>query len=129
MTETQINDIDHDAACEWHNSQPKSAMLEWATAHGLDIGQSRGELAADWNSRVIDAYAAALARGRATNTKGYTTYSRDESGIVTRTHNIVTLTDAEREAEYPHAETLMGWAEVQVFWSRETGPAVGVAPR
>ena len=66
---------------------------------------------------------------RSARPRGYTTYSRDESGIVTRTHGIVTLTDNEREAEYPHAETLMGWTEVQVFWTRETGPAVGVAPR
>ena len=58
----------------------------------------------------------------------YVTYTRDESGIVTRTHERVTMTKVERAADYQHRETLTGWPERAVYWTRETGRATGVAP-
>ena len=29
---------------------------------------------------------------------------------------------------YVHEESLVGWPESKVFWAKETGPSVGVAP-
>lgn len=58
----------------------------------------------------------------------YVVYQRSESGNLTRVHDRVTLSKIERTAEYPHAEKLLGWAERTVFWSRQDGPATGVAP-
>ena len=55
-TESQL-----EAACDWYNGQTKAALIQWATAAGLDIGQQRAQLDADWNERVIEAYAATLA--------------------------------------------------------------------
>jgi hypothetical protein len=57
----------------------------------------------------------------------YVTYTRSESGTVTRDHNRIQLAKAERTAQYPHAEKLLGWAERMVYWSSQTGAAIGVA--
>ncbi len=59
----------------------------------------------------------------------YITYSRDESGIVQRTHSRVTLRKDDRAMQYPHAERLRGWPERLVYWSSATGPATGIAPK
>ena len=58
----QINAFDSadGAACEWHNSTDKAALLDWATRQSIDIGQGGQTLDADWNERLIDAYAANL---------------------------------------------------------------------
>lgn len=58
----------------------------------------------------------------------YVTYTRNESGIVARAHERLTMLRTERVAHYPHREALRGWTESTVFWSRPTGFAVGVAP-
>jgi hypothetical protein len=56
------------------------------------------------------------------------TYTRDASGVITRTHSRVNMRAADRAAEYPHAETLMGWPESRVYWRDASGRSVGVAP-
>ena len=58
----------------------------------------------------------------------YTVYTRDESGILTRTHEPARMSGEQRRADYPHRERLTGWPEASVYWTRETGPATGVAP-
>lgn len=58
----------------------------------------------------------------------YITYTRDESGIITRAHGRVTMSKAERAADYQHRETLTGWPERSVYWMREDGRSMGVAP-
>jgi hypothetical protein len=58
----------------------------------------------------------------------YVIYRRDESGLLTRTHEPVVLTKQERVAEYPHRTRLLGWPETSVFWRSESGRSVGVAP-
>lgn len=44
----------------WYNGSSKAALIDWATRHGLDIGQGRAQLDDDWNERVMAAYAAQL---------------------------------------------------------------------
>jgi excisionase family DNA binding protein len=58
----------------------------------------------------------------------YIVYTRTESGAIVRVHDRVTLTKAERVADYQHRETLTGWPERAVYWTRATGRAAGVAP-
>lgn len=59
----------------------------------------------------------------------YVTYTRSESGTLTREHDArEDLSAADRADRYPHAEPLLGWPERTVYWTRETGPATGVAP-
>lgn len=58
----------------------------------------------------------------------YVVYTRTESGILERAHDRLELTAVERAAHYPYREPLAGWPEHAVFWSRETGSAIGVAP-
>ena len=58
----------------------------------------------------------------------YVTYTRPEDGIVSRTHGRVVMTGRERSEQYPHAERLVGWPERSVYWTRSTGPALGLAP-
>lgn len=58
----------------------------------------------------------------------YVVYQRSESGTLTRAHDRIALAKTERAAQYPHLEKLLGWAERTVYWTRESGPAVGVAP-
>jgi len=47
-------------ASDWHNTQTKPALIKWATDNKLDIGQNLDQLHQDWNSKVIEAYAAIL---------------------------------------------------------------------
>lgn len=55
-------------------------------------------------------------------------YERNASGTLTRLHTVVKLSADERRTGYPHREALAGWPETVVYWTRECGPAVGVAP-
>lgn len=56
----------------------------------------------------------------------YMSYSRDEGGLITRNHTVITVGDV---AEYDTRETLMGWPERYVFWRfLANGSAVGIAP-
>ena len=51
---------DAERAESWYNGSSKAALIDWATRHGLDIGQGRAQLDDDWNERVMQAYAAQL---------------------------------------------------------------------
>lgn len=55
-------------------------------------------------------------------------YERDEAGLLTRIHRPVQLRDRSRKADYKWREVLTGWPERVVYWTHETGIAVGVAP-
>lgn len=59
----------------------------------------------------------------------YVVYQRSESGAIERCHTRITLSKPQRATQYPHPEKLTGWAERTVFWTREFGTAVGVAPK
>ena len=58
----------------------------------------------------------------------YVTYVRAESGAISRTHSRIVIPSAERARDYPHQEPLIGWPERSVYWTRETGSALGLAP-
>jgi hypothetical protein len=58
----------------------------------------------------------------------YVIYRLDESGLLTRTHVPIVLTEQERLEEYPHRTRLLGWPETVVYWRSESGRSVGVAP-
>ena len=58
--QVEITEAASIAAEDWYNRTPKANLLAWATEHGLDIGQEREQLDADWNERVMDAYARTL---------------------------------------------------------------------
>jgi hypothetical protein len=58
----------------------------------------------------------------------HVTYTRDESGIIKRTHARVDMTARARLDQYPHASVLSGWPERWIYWNRSHGPAVGLAP-
>ncbi len=57
----------------------------------------------------------------------YMSYTRDESGRITRNHQVVLVDDL---AAYAERETLQGWPESHVYWQvLADGSAVGVAPQ
>jgi hypothetical protein len=66
--------------------------------------------------------------GKEATTMRYITYTRDESGVLQRTHGKLSITAAQRAEDYPHAERLVGWPERTVYWTRRSGAAVGLAP-
>lgn len=56
----------------------------------------------------------------------YMVYTRNEQGLVTRSHQTRTLSDV---GDYNQRERLLGWPEPYVFWSvLDNGHAVGIAP-
>lgn len=58
----------------------------------------------------------------------YMSYTRDEGGCITRTHQVVAVSDDDARA-YDARETLWGWPEPYVFWRvMADGSAVGIAP-
>ncbi len=58
----------------------------------------------------------------------YMSYTRDESGRITRNHQVVLASDADVRI-YDARETLWGWPEPYVFWCLlADGSAVGIAP-
>ena len=58
----------------------------------------------------------------------YMSYTRDAGGCITRTHQVVEVSDDDACA-YDARETLWGWPEPYVFWRMMAdGSAVGIAP-
>jgi hypothetical protein len=58
----------------------------------------------------------------------YAIYSRDSSGILTRTGQVEHFEATDRAAYYPHPEPLLGWPERRVYWRDASGQSVGIAP-
>ena len=55
-------------------------------------------------------------------------YVRTAEGYIHRISYAVFNSPEGSPEPYVHEETLVGWPESQVFWAKNTGPSVGIAP-
>lgn len=55
-------------------------------------------------------------------------YIRTSEGTIERLSGAVFNASDGSLDPYVHEESLVGWPESKVFWAKETGPSVGVAP-
>jgi hypothetical protein len=58
----------------------------------------------------------------------YIRYVRTAEGHIERIPYAVYNSPFDSFFPYLHEQSLMGWPESQVFWAKETGPSVGMAP-
>ena len=58
----------------------------------------------------------------------YIRYVRTAEGHIERISYAVYSSPFDSFFPYLHEQSLMGWPESQVFWAKETGPSVGIAP-
>jgi hypothetical protein len=58
----------------------------------------------------------------------YVPYIRTAEGQIERVSYAVFNSPDEPPAPYVHEQSISGWPESRVFWARETGPSVGIAP-
>lgn len=58
----------------------------------------------------------------------YVLYIRSKAGTIERKSNYPIFWCYEWLVPYTHEEPLVGWPESKVFWAREIGPSVGIAP-
>jgi hypothetical protein len=59
---------------------------------------------------------------------GYVLYIRTREGAVRRRSTHPVFWCHESLIPYRHEELLSGWPEPRVFWARQTGPSIGIAP-
>lgn len=59
---------------------------------------------------------------------GYILYIRTRKGTVKRRSSYPVFWCHESLVPYRHEELLCGWPEPRVFWARQTGPSIGIAP-
>lgn len=57
----------------------------------------------------------------------YVPYIRTKEGHIERIDFAIFSSDKPVDT-YPYEEALVGWPEPQVFWKKEEGPSIGVAP-
>jgi hypothetical protein len=55
-------------------------------------------------------------------------YIRNADGYIERLSDAVFNSSDDFLGPYVHEEPLVGWPETVVFWARETGPSIGIAP-
>jgi hypothetical protein len=58
----------------------------------------------------------------------YVRYVRTVEGHIERISYAVYNSPHDFFAPYLHQQQLRGWPESHVFWAKETGPSVGIAP-
>ncbi|ARO88212.2 hypothetical protein EBAPG3_010705 [Nitrosospira lacus] len=58
----------------------------------------------------------------------YVLYIRSKTGAIERKSSYPIFWCYEWLLPYAHEEPLIGWPESKVFWAREIGPSVGIAP-
>jgi hypothetical protein len=58
----------------------------------------------------------------------YVLYTRNRAGDITRRSSYPVFWCYESLVPYVHEEPLIGWPEFRVFWARQTGPSIGIAP-
>ena len=58
----------------------------------------------------------------------YVLYMRTGEGTIQRRSNHPVFWCYESLIPYRHEESLRGWPESRVFWARQTGPTIGLAP-
>ena len=58
----------------------------------------------------------------------YVPYIRTAEGYIERVSYAVFNSPDEPPAPYVHEQPISGWPESKVFWAKETGPSVGIAP-
>ena len=58
----------------------------------------------------------------------YVLYIRSTAGTIERKSSYPIFWCYEWLIPYAHEEPLVGWPESRVFWAREIGPSVGIAP-
>jgi hypothetical protein len=59
---------------------------------------------------------------------GYVLYIRTSGGAIRRRSNYPVFWCYESLIPYRHEELLSGWPELKVFWARQTGSSIGIAP-
>jgi hypothetical protein len=55
-------------------------------------------------------------------------YIRTADGHIQRAANAIYNSPDDVLEPYVHEERLVGWAESKVFWAKESGASIGVAP-
>ena len=55
-------------------------------------------------------------------------YLRTAHGAIQRLSDRIYEAWSDSLEPYIHTENLVGWPEPRVFWAKETGPSLGVAP-
>jgi hypothetical protein len=55
-------------------------------------------------------------------------YIRAADGAIERISDGIYVGSSEFLEPYVYKQTLVGWPEPRVFWARETGPSLGIAP-
>ena len=55
-------------------------------------------------------------------------YIRTADGAIQRISDGIYLGSTEFLEPYVYKQTLVGWPEPRVFWAKETGPSLGIAP-
>lgn len=58
----------------------------------------------------------------------YVPYIRTAEGHIERVSYAVYNSLGEPPAPYVHEQSISGWPEPRVFWAKETGASVGIAP-
>jgi hypothetical protein len=55
-------------------------------------------------------------------------YIRAADGAIQRISDGIYVGSSEFLEPYVYKQTLVGWPEPRVFWAKETGPSLGIAP-
>jgi hypothetical protein len=58
----------------------------------------------------------------------YVPYVRTKEGHIERKSYAIFNASDNCLAPYVHEESLVGWPESKVYWARQAGPSVGLAP-
>ena len=58
----------------------------------------------------------------------YVPYIRTKEGYIERKSYAIFNASESCVVPYVHEESLVGWPESKVYWAREAGPSVGLAP-
>jgi hypothetical protein len=58
----------------------------------------------------------------------YVPYIRTVEGYIERVSYAIFNSSDDSLDPYVHEESLVGWPETKVFWAKNTGPSVGLAP-
>lgn len=55
-------------------------------------------------------------------------YIRTADGAIQRISDGIYVASDDSLEPYVYKQTLVGWPESRVFWAKETGPSLGIAP-